>query len=904
MIMNRYSTLVLVLTFLVVLVLPFNSDAQDYYPTGEYKYPKKQKPSRGSGGSSVPGNVSTPSFVMGDSIDFEKITEQKFRKGSRIYELGRKVGLIGSLRDGKYWNCTGFLVGPDLMLTNYHCLFFNKYEVQRDLKDFMVTMEYYGADFQIPTEISKLSGVTKVLKSSKPLDYALLQLHKPFGNTYGWLKIDTGTPSRMDSLIIIQHPKFRSKEVVRRNSSITEVYADMIHYDTDTERGSSGSPIFIGNSNSVVAIHHHGEPGFYNEGILMKQIYPQIKPFIDGAAKRIRDTEKRIQDRKKTEQSTQLTTNGLKKLQQENYSGALKDFDQAIRIDSGNPYAYYSRGMTKFALERYSEALQDLQTALRLAEKVGDTKLKTDVESAIETVRKHKKQEETEQSLQLTVNGGEKYLQENYSGALKDFDQAIRMNPENHDAYYFRGRTKIALGRDSEALQDLQTALRLAEKVGDTKLKTNAMSLIESLVTTALNISSTPSGATVYIDGTKIGTTPIRRHKVEMGESAEKQVNIRLELEGYESKEKQVTLARGKNEPWNAKLEKIPPPSATLNITSTPSGATVYIDSTEVGTTPMREYKIETGESAEKQVNIRLELEGYQSKEKQVTLARGKSEPWNAELEKIPAQTESKIAVVEEKPEKIPAQTESKIAVVEEKPEKMVLIPAGPFRMGTDQIEGNESGPIHSVDLDAFWIDTHEVTVGEYKKFLIYSGHPVSLYRKLAEVSPTDDHPIVGVSWHDAMAYAQWAGKRLPTEAEWEKAARGGLLDAPFPWESGPIDSSKANYGNLQGLTMPVGSYPPNAYGLYDMAGNVMEWCLDSWDSSFYARSPVKNPFAGDESREATIADYKNVTGFRVVRGGSWDNTSLAAFRVDARAKSDAMKTYTNVGFRCVKDVQ
>ena len=253
--------------------------------------------------------------------------------------------------------------------------------------------------------------------------------------------------------------------------------------------------------------------------------------------------------------------------------------------------------------------------------------------------------------------------------------------------------------------------------------------------------------------------------------------------------------------------------------------------------------------------------------------------------------------------EKIPTQPKPQIIKVKDNTSNMVLIPAGKFRMGNDELVGNGSKPIHIVDLDAFYIDPHEVTVGEYKEFLLESGYPASLHRNLSEFSPTDDHPVVGVSWHDAMAYAQWAGKRLPTEAEWEKAARGGLMDMHFPWGNDEIDSAKANYGNTHGLTVPGGGYPANTYGLYDMAGNVAEWCMDPWDSNFYANSPLENPFAGHKSRDATIGDYKSIRGLRVVRGGSWRHTASPSFWASGRHKSEAAKRYDNIGFRCVKDL-
>lgn len=252
--------------------------------------------------------------------------------------------------------------------------------------------------------------------------------------------------------------------------------------------------------------------------------------------------------------------------------------------------------------------------------------------------------------------------------------------------------------------------------------------------------------------------------------------------------------------------------------------------------------------------------------------------------------------------EKVSKKTSSQRIDVKPSGEKMVLIPAGKFRMGTDQLAGSESKPIHSVYLDAFYIDKYEVTVGEYKKFLLESGYTRSLHSKLSQFSPTDDHPIVGISWHDAMAYAQWAGKRLPTEAEWEKAARGNLIDSLYPWEGEEIDSAKANYGRLNGSTVPVGNYPPNAFGLYDMAGNVAEWCMDPWDSNFYAKSPTENPFAGNKNLNETIADFKNVRGFRVIRGGSWSHTSQPVFWVGARLKAESKQRYNNIGFRCAKD--
>ena len=242
-------------------------------------------------------------------------------------------------------------------------------------------------------------------------------------------------------------------------------------------------------------------------------------------------------------------------------------------------------------------------------------------------------------------------------------------------------------------------------------------------------------------------------------------------------------------------------------------------------------------------------------------------------------------------------------AVVEESateappPEGMVLIPAGEFQMGSDNGDDDEK-PVHTVYVDAFYMDVYEVTMGQYRKFLRATGHR-ALPDWVSEYSPTDMHPVVGVSWHDAMAYATWAGKRLPTEAEWEKTARGGLQGQEYPWGNG-IDGSKANYDKNVGTTMPVGSYGANGYGLYNMAGNVWEWCLDAYAADFYARSPRRNPLAGEMTLREVSANYRNVTTSRVLRGGSWLDS--------AQSQRDAVRyygtpTYTSgyVGFRCAR---
>ena len=162
-------------------------------------------------------------------------------------------------------------------------------------------------------------------------------------------------------------------------------------------------------------------------------------------------------------------------------------------------------------------------------------------------------------------------------------------------------------------------------------------------------------------------------------------------------------------------------------------------------------------------------------------------------------------------------------------PEGMVLIPAGEFEMGSNDPEaGNDEQPVHTVSIDAFYMDKYEVTNAQYKKFVdanpqwgkdrideeFHVGYYLQDWNGNNYPAGTANHPVTHVSWYAAMAYAGWVGKRLPTEAEWEYAARGGLVGKKYPWGD-VIDPGKANYGRNVGDTTSVGKYPPNGYGLF-----------------------------------------------------------------------------------------
>ena len=236
----------------------------------------------------------------------------------------------------------------------------------------------------------------------------------------------------------------------------------------------------------------------------------------------------------------------------------------------------------------------------------------------------------------------------------------------------------------------------------------------------------------------------------------------------------------------------------------------------------------------------------------------------------------------------------------------MVLIPAGEFQMGGAY---SEERPVHTVNLDAFYIDKYEVTNAQYKKFL--EANPQwrkdqidRKYHNMQYLQDWDendypggkgDYPVAYVSWYAAKAYAEWAGKRLPTEAEWEKAARGGLVGKQYP-RGNRITHDDANYGGSFGKdfwngTSPVASFPPNGYGLYDVAGNILEWCADWYDSEYYARSPKENP-RGPSSGE-----------IRVRRGGSWSG-GPGILRVACRLHEGSDAALDDTGFRCVQDIK
>jgi len=180
--------------------------------------------------------------------------------------------------------------------------------------------------------------------------------------------------------------------------------------------------------------------------------------------------------------------------------------------------------------------------------------------------------------------------------------------------------------------------------------------------------------------------------------------------------------------------------------------------------------------------------------------------------------------------------------------------------------------------IEPFWMDATEVTVGQFREFVNQSGYSYNKWNDVAKYSPGDEYPMVYVNWNDATGYAKWSGKRLPTEEEWEFAARGGLIHKEYPWGDDAILARYyANYYEIGGkdkweYCAPVGSFELNGYGLFDMAGNVWEWCQSWYDSD------------------------KNT---RVLRGGSWSNNA-GYLRVAGRSYYGPNTRRRFYGFRCV----
>jgi formylglycine-generating enzyme len=309
--------------------------------------------------------------------------------------------------------------------------------------------------------------------------------------------------------------------------------------------------------------------------------------------------------------------------------------------------------------------------------------------------------------------------------------------------------------------------------------------------------------------------------------------------------------------------------------------------------------------------------------------------------------------------------------------EGMVLINGGEFMMGGDNEQASaDEFPKHKVSVSSFLMDATEVTNAQFQKFVAETGYitvserkpdweelkktvppgtakpdesmlvPASLVFKAtpgpvdlnnysqwwgwvpgadwkhpqgqgSSIKGKENHPVVHIAWEDAQAYCKWAGKRLPTEAEWEYAARGGQENGLYAWGNEPIHTGSAKMNSWEGkfpyqnelkdryfTAAPVGSYKPNAFGLFDMSGNVWEWCIDWYDANYYKSL---NGTAADPKGPAKSFDPDEpFTPKRSMRGGSFlcNDVYCSGYRVARRMKSSPDTGLEHTGFRCVKDIQ
>jgi formylglycine-generating enzyme required for sulfatase activity len=256
----------------------------------------------------------------------------------------------------------------------------------------------------------------------------------------------------------------------------------------------------------------------------------------------------------------------------------------------------------------------------------------------------------------------------------------------------------------------------------------------------------------------------------------------------------------------------------------------------------------------------------------------------------------------------------------------MAVIAAGDFWMGRTRLwlmdeigwqirDRNDDRPVHRVSIDTFAIDRHEVTNQDYAVFVKATGAEAPYHWAGAE-PPTAKAllPVYNVSWHDAVAYCTWRGARLPTEAEWEKAARGGVADLDYPWgndydtEAAPPEApsptapgadaqppaarpSRVKHAHSASASgpRPVGSFEPNGFGVYDVSGNVWEWVSDWYDLYYYGVSPIANPQGPAEGR------------YKVIRGGSWADTDPRLGAVYFRNFTAPDERTPTIGFRCAR---
>lgn len=542
---------------------------------------------------------------------------------------------------------------------------------------------------------------------------------------------------------------------------------------------------------------------------------------------------------------------GFDKFGSKDYEGSIKDFTESIELYPKFSEAFYFRGHA----HSYHAEIEAQQGRMEKAKKHFQDSI-TDYTSAIDLDPKedasynyrghahaHYGEAEAEKHNHTAA-------QKLYETAIIDYDQAVTLNPENDGNFAGRGWTKYLLAQShveeknfnaaqkhyQDAIDDLNQAIKLGPK--DAEHYNNR-------------------GWGKYLYG-KLHT--------EQGNDAE-------------AKKKYQAAITDANKAIELNAEKAP-------IFHTRGAAKAALG----------DYQ-----SAIEDFNTALKLkpddqESYTDRAK-AKAALGKLEEAKDDFKKADQTIGQGKTTTEE---------------IDKAAKEMVRIPAGEFKMGSNKVR--DASPEHNVYLNEFLIDAYEVTNAQFKTFIdanpewsktniprkYHNGRYLRFWDGDNYPEGKENHPVVYVSWYAAMAYAKWVGKRLPTEAEWEKAARGDKKGERYVWGE-HRDPRRSNYGYFDTNTLPVGSYLPNDYGLYDMGGNVWELCLDQYDRKFYSQSPKKNPIAGEHSIQELMENYLTIRSPRVSRGGSW-NTPGPAKTAD-RGRDRPYNTNGWLGFRCAKSI-
>jgi len=445
-----------------------------------------------------------------------------------------------------------------------------------------------------------------------------------------------------------------------------------------------------------------------------------------------------------------------------------------------------------------------------------------------------------------------------------------------------------------------------------------------SSATGDLDLTSDPAGATVRLDGREVGTTPLTLERVPVGEHL-----LELDKDGLYAARKAITIAAHTLERHSLKLERR---KGKLTVFSEPRDARVFLDGRDLGRTPVS-LEVEAGP-----YTLKLTKDGYKPHEEPLTLPADKetrtrialrSTQGTLDVTSAPAGATVELAgtprgqtpltlTLEEgtyplrlrlprhrtatRQAEIQGERTTRLQVdLTPGPNlgdrerrgtdtaEMVYIPAGSFTMGDTHGDGNrDETPVHQVFVNAFWLDRTEVTNAQFARF-VQAGATVQGDWRPAFESGKDQHPAFNVTWNDAVAYCRWADKRLPTEAEWEYAARG-TDGRRYPWGA-YWDAAKVNGGYPARASTPVGSYSGGAspFGVQDLAGNVWEWTSTLYKSY---------PYSATDGREDATA-----SGPRVFRGGSWENDAFY-LRSASRLRVDPADRFNYLGFRCAQEAR